>query len=187
VVDRLRAQVEAAREAWWSGTEQGDTGLVYTDRIEDAMDAIWDAIGHAEWTPRQRPPVSPGDVTVENSPTLAAQVEAKKWGYNLSSTEAAHIAEAVLAASGLRETVVQEREANGTLLLALHERPPVSPEVLAGEVGYPMSPDDVGEAKSDEYAEGRASGYNDAFDNVMTALARFSLPRSRPRPGRSKR
>jgi hypothetical protein len=50
-----------------------------------------------------------------------------------------------------------------------------------------MTPDDVDEAQSDEYAEGRASGYNDAFDNVMTALARFSLPRSRPRPGRSKR
>src|SRR5690606_16504385 len=58
-VDRLRAQVEAAREAWWSGTEQGDTGLVYTDRIEDAMDAIWDVIGHADWTARERPPVSP--------------------------------------------------------------------------------------------------------------------------------
>lgn len=51
----LRARIERAREAWWSATEQGDSGLVYTDRIEDAMDAIWDEIGHADWTPVTRP------------------------------------------------------------------------------------------------------------------------------------
>lgn len=56
------------------------------------------------------------------------------------------------------------------------QRPPVSPEVLAGVVGYPMSPDDVDEAQTDEYAKGYVGGFNDAFDNVMTALARFSFP-----------
>lgn len=48
---RLRGQIEEARNAWWSATEQGDNGLVYTDRIEDAMDDIWSAIGHVDWTP----------------------------------------------------------------------------------------------------------------------------------------
>ncbi len=48
---RLRGQIEEARTAWWSATEQGDNGLVYTDRIEDAMDDIWSAIGHVDWTP----------------------------------------------------------------------------------------------------------------------------------------
>lgn len=51
VIERLRGQIEEARNAWWSATEQGDNGLVYTDRIEDAMDGIWSAIGHADWTP----------------------------------------------------------------------------------------------------------------------------------------
>lgn len=48
---RLRAHIEEARNAWWSATTQGDNGLVYTDKIEDAMDDIWSAIGHADWTP----------------------------------------------------------------------------------------------------------------------------------------
>jgi hypothetical protein len=48
---KLRDQIEEARNAWWSATEQGDNGLIYTDRIEDAMDDIWSAIGHAEWMP----------------------------------------------------------------------------------------------------------------------------------------
>jgi hypothetical protein len=47
----LRDQIEQARIAWWSAVEQGDNGLIYTDRIEDAMDDIWSAIGHADWTP----------------------------------------------------------------------------------------------------------------------------------------
>jgi len=42
------------------------------------------------------------EVTVENSPTLAVHAEAARFGYTLSSTEAAHIAEAAIAASGLR-------------------------------------------------------------------------------------
>lgn len=48
---RLRGQIEEARTAWWSATEQGDNGLVYTDQIEAAMDDIWSAIGHADWQP----------------------------------------------------------------------------------------------------------------------------------------
>ena len=40
--------------------------------------------------------------TPENSPTLAAHAKAAEFGLNLSSTAAAYIAEAVLAASGLR-------------------------------------------------------------------------------------
>lgn len=48
---RLRDQIEEARHAWWAATEQGDDGLLYTDKIEDAMDDIWSAIGHADWTP----------------------------------------------------------------------------------------------------------------------------------------
>ncbi|MDH5132860.1 MULTISPECIES: hypothetical protein [unclassified Microbacterium] len=51
VIERLRGQIEEARMAWWSATEQGDNGLVYTDKIEDAMDDIWSAIGHADWEP----------------------------------------------------------------------------------------------------------------------------------------
>ncbi|MEW1990742.1 hypothetical protein [Microbacterium sp. NPDC078849] len=50
-IQRLRGQIEEARMAWWSATEQGDNGLVYTDKIEDAMDDIWSAIGHADWEP----------------------------------------------------------------------------------------------------------------------------------------
>jgi hypothetical protein len=42
------------------------------------------------------------EFTAENSPTLAVHAEAAKFGINLSSTEAAYIAEAALAASGLR-------------------------------------------------------------------------------------
>jgi hypothetical protein len=49
--NRLRDKIEEARIAWWSATEQGDNGLIYTDRIEDAMDDIWSAIGHADWSP----------------------------------------------------------------------------------------------------------------------------------------
>jgi len=52
-VERLRGQIEEARSAWWSATEQGDNGLIYTDKIEDAMDDIWSAIGHADWTPKE--------------------------------------------------------------------------------------------------------------------------------------
>lgn len=52
--ERLKAKIEEARAAWWSATEQGDNGLVYTDRIEDAMDDIWSAIGHADLTPDQK-------------------------------------------------------------------------------------------------------------------------------------
>jgi hypothetical protein len=55
---RLRGQIEQARNAWWSATEQGDNGLVYTDRIEDAMDDIWSAIGHAAWNPNRLKPYS---------------------------------------------------------------------------------------------------------------------------------
>jgi len=40
--------------------------------------------------------------TPENDPTLAAHAKAAEFGHNLSSTAAAYIAEAVLAASGLR-------------------------------------------------------------------------------------
>ncbi len=40
----------------------------------------------------------------ESSPTLAAAKEAETFGITLSSTAAAYIAEAVLAASGLRES-----------------------------------------------------------------------------------
>lgn len=50
-IAKLRDQIEQARNAWWSATEQGDNGLVYTDRIEDAMDEIWNAIGDAGWLP----------------------------------------------------------------------------------------------------------------------------------------
>lgn len=49
--ERAQMQVEEARTAWWSATEQGDSGLVYTDRIEDAMDEIWSAIGSSDWLP----------------------------------------------------------------------------------------------------------------------------------------
>lgn len=104
--------------------------------------------GRFPWHSRGQDVVLPPEPTVEDSPTLAAHAEAAKWGYRLSSTEAACIAEAVLAASGLRETVVQEREANGTLLVALHQRPPVSPEVrealartVMGALGCEMQDD----------------------------------------------
>jgi hypothetical protein len=50
-VEKLRGQIEEARSAWWSATEQGDNGLIYTDRVEGAMDETWSAIGHADWTP----------------------------------------------------------------------------------------------------------------------------------------
>lgn len=50
-IERLRGQIGEARSAWWSATEPGDSGLIYTDRIEDAMDDIWGAIGHADWSP----------------------------------------------------------------------------------------------------------------------------------------
>ena len=53
IIERLRGQIEEARNAWWSATAQGDSGLIYTDKIEDAMDDIWSAIGHADWTPNQ--------------------------------------------------------------------------------------------------------------------------------------
>lgn len=49
--ERLQMQIEEARTAWWSATEQGDSGLVYTDRIEEAMDDIWSAIGGSDWVP----------------------------------------------------------------------------------------------------------------------------------------
>jgi hypothetical protein len=48
---KLSDQIEEARTAWWSAVTQGDNGLIYTDRIEDAMDDIWSAIGDAEWVP----------------------------------------------------------------------------------------------------------------------------------------
>lgn len=51
IAQNLRDKIEEARNAWWSATEQGDSGLIYNDRIEDAMDDIWSAIGHADWTP----------------------------------------------------------------------------------------------------------------------------------------
>lgn len=51
IIQKLRDQIEEARTAWWSAVEQGDDDLIYTDRIEDAMDEIWSAIGDAEWTP----------------------------------------------------------------------------------------------------------------------------------------
>jgi hypothetical protein len=40
--------------------------------------------------------------TPDNNPTLAAHARASEFGHELSSTAAAHIAEAVIAASGLR-------------------------------------------------------------------------------------
>ena len=45
-IERLQDQIKEARTAWFSATEPGDDGLlVYTDKIEDAMDEIWSAIG----------------------------------------------------------------------------------------------------------------------------------------------
>jgi len=58
----LRARLEQAREAWWSATEQGEKGVVYTDRIESAMDDIWSEIGDATWTPVAARPTPPEDV-----------------------------------------------------------------------------------------------------------------------------
>lgn len=44
-------------------------------------------------------------------------------------------------------------------------------ERIADEVGYPVQPDDVDESKSDEFAQGRAEGYNASFENVFAALS----------------
>jgi hypothetical protein len=54
--------------------------------------------------------------TVENSPTLAASAKAAEFGIKLSSSAAAEIAEAVIAASGLRDARVEA----GVAMLALH-------------------------------------------------------------------
>lgn len=40
----LRQSLHEAREAWWLGVEQGDSGVIYTDDVEKAMDAIWSAL-----------------------------------------------------------------------------------------------------------------------------------------------
>lgn len=53
--DEALATLAKVREAWWSAAEQGDTGIVYTERVEQAMDDIWTAIADESPTERETP------------------------------------------------------------------------------------------------------------------------------------
>lgn len=47
-VQAAEAVIAEVTEAWWSGTEPGDDGILYTDQVEAAMDAIWAALSRYE-------------------------------------------------------------------------------------------------------------------------------------------
>jgi PTH2 family peptidyl-tRNA hydrolase len=79
----LRDRIEEARTAWWSATEQGDNGLIYTDRIADAMDDIWSAIGHADWEPyAPEPQTEPTDAQVVAALRKYETPDGAIWRYN---------------------------------------------------------------------------------------------------------
>ena len=144
------------------GQRRSDLGGI---RVESSAVNYWDsvqALADALGSRAQSAPVQDwSGVDVSTSPTLAAAARAAEFGITLSSAEAAYIAEAVIAASGLRGTPVQVSREDLAQLLNSHQ--------LWGRLV--ADPDDWEDYASDDV---RAAHLKTA-DAILTLLSRETV------------